>query len=369
MSERIHGLAHLLPGKTSLDDYSVDEIQQLTRRYPYFAPAQFLLLQKLKESGSPEVEAQQRKAVLYFHDPVQFEAFVSAEKFYMDESAVLNRTALNAGKPDRLTEQESDLDPVADESIFPVQKSTEQEGRLADEPEQADVQEGLAQQDEEALPATDEDGETPIRDEPMTGSFSLTEESESDDSADETPATDETEPAVDSGTTTGAIPVTAEEQTAGELTAEGNVTNERDNPSKAIPSATGMSPQQGEALTFEPYHAVDYFASQGIKIMTDELPKDRLGKQMRSFTEWLKTMKRLPATEMAKRPESTAEKNVETMASHSVEQSDVVTEAMAEVWAKQGATEKAREIYNKLSLLNPSKKAYFAAKIENLSGS
>jgi hypothetical protein len=44
----------------------------------------------------------------------------------------------------------------------------------------------------------------------------------------------------------------------------------------------------------------------------------------------------------------------------------VVTEAMAEVWLKQGNNGKALDIYNKLSLLNPSKKAYFAAKIENL---
>jgi hypothetical protein len=57
------------------------------------------------------------------------------------------------------------------------------------------------------------------------------------------------------------------------------------------------------------------------------------------------------------------------MAGHSVKGSEVVTEAMAEVWAKQGATQKAVETYNKLSLLYPSKKAYFAAKIENLKGS
>jgi hypothetical protein len=78
-------------------------------------------------------------------------------------------------------------------------------------------------------------------------------------------------------------------------------------------------------------------------------------------------MKRLPASELSKAPESTAEKKVESLASHSVVESDVVTEAMAEVWAKQGNKGKAIETYNKLSLLNPSKRAYFAAKIENLS--
>jgi hypothetical protein len=39
---------------------------------------------------------------------------------------------------------------------------------------------------------------------------------------------------------------------------------------------------------------------------------------------------------------------------------------MAEVWKKQGNTAKAIDIYNKLSLLDPSKRVYFAAKIEEL---
>lgn len=77
-------------------------------------------------------------------------------------------------------------------------------------------------------------------------------------------------------------------------------------------------------------------------------------------------MKRLPVAEMTKTPETTAEKTVEKLATHSVADNDVVTEAMAEVWAKQGAHEKAIETYNKLCLLNPSKRAYFAARIEKL---
>jgi hypothetical protein len=39
---------------------------------------------------------------------------------------------------------------------------------------------------------------------------------------------------------------------------------------------------------------------------------------------------------------------------------------MAEVWVKQGKLEKAIEVYHKLSLINPSKRAYFAAKLEIL---
>jgi hypothetical protein len=110
-----------------------------------------------------------------------------------------------------------------------------------------------------------------------------------------------------------------------------------------------------EQLAFEPYHTVDYFASQGIKLSQEEAPKDKFGKQLKSFTEWLKTMKRLPVNEQVKPLDIQAEQNVETLAAHSVE-----------VWIRQGNREKAREIYNKLSLLNPSKRAYFAAKIESL---
>jgi hypothetical protein len=115
-------------------------------------------------------------------------------------------------------------------------------------------------------------------------------------------------------------------------------------------------------LEFEPYHTVDYFASQGIRLSQEEITKDKFGQQLKSFTEWLKTMKRLPV----KQTESSAETKVASLAENSVHNPEVVTETMAEVWLKQGNVEKAIETYNKLSLLNPSKKAYFAALIENL---
>ncbi len=42
---------------------------------------------------------------------------------------------------------------------------------------------------------------------------------------------------------------------------------------------------------------------------------------------------------------------------------------MADVLARQGKTEKATELYHKLSLLNPGKSAYFAAKIDQIKAS
>jgi len=121
------------------------------------------------------------------------------------------------------------------------------------------------------------------------------------------------------------------------------------------------------AMTFEPYHTVDYFASQGIKVKAEEeKPKDQFSRQLKSFTEWLKAMKRLPASEIAVNVNPADEKKVEQMAQVSISDREVVTESMAEVWEKQGNHEKARETYEKLSLLNPDKSSYFAAKIEHL---
>lgn len=119
-------------------------------------------------------------------------------------------------------------------------------------------------------------------------------------------------------------------------------------------------------LAFEPYHTVDYFASQGIKLSQQEAVNDKLGKQLKSFTEWLKTMKRLPEAAVVQPTDAGSERKVENLAAHSLDTADVVTESMAEVWLKQGNKEKAADVYNKLRLQHPAKSAYFAAKIEAL---
>lgn len=148
---------------------------------------------------------------------------------------------------------------------------------------------------------------------------------------------------------------------------ETQVTRVTEQSSAAIPSVKieAVDPSVSE-LTFEPFHTVDYFASQGIRFKEEEKPVDKFGKQLKSFTDWLKTMKRLPVAEMGKTVEIQAEKKVEQLAGQSIADREVITEAMAEVWEKQGNVFKAIEIYSKLSLLEPSKSPYFAAKIEEL---
>lgn len=141
-----------------------------------------------------------------------------------------------------------------------------------------------------------------------------------------------------------------------------------DNAPGLVNSAVEMAktPAADTDMLFQPYHTVDYFASQGIKIRDDQKPTDKFGQQLKSFTDWLKVMKRLPVSEVTKNIDTRSEQKVEALAEHSIEDREVITEAMAEVWEKQKNYTKAIDIYRKLSLLDPSKSAYFAAKIDDL---
>jgi hypothetical protein len=116
-----------------------------------------------------------------------------------------------------------------------------------------------------------------------------------------------------------------------------------------------------QIIPIEPYHTVDYFASQGIKL-SQSVEKDDFGNKVKSFTDWLRTMKKLqPDTPEIRSSESLfpqLNKQEIQQPSH-----EIITEAMAEVYLKQGLKEKAIEVYNKLSLQNPANRHIFAAKL------
>ena len=471
MGERIHALAQLLLGKSTVEECSLEEIQHLVKRYPYFAPAQFLLLQKLKSEGLPELAAQQQKAVLYYPDPLQFEYFISSDKFYVDEASLIpteeitspspTETSSRSIEPDNATVAEEqalpkqseivsreesvkveenqitdtkpvffiyDFEPGLKEEAFieqPSQKiakevNVEKEDFLIEhttasvESSNENYVETWAQLDEEGVtspigisslgkvmhtyesqeaesealpteveekqPATEvrsfvehiQSGENLAETEIKQDTIEVPEkEAMSEDENIKTPISyRESRPIeklqhIEVSTEEPKEEVIAE-KTEVKTKEESKTAVETNHPLNEPLDITKTSSEETIGPIFEPYHTVDYFASQGIKVSQEEIAKDKLAKQLRSFTEWLKMMKRLPAAEIAKTPKTVGEKSVESMANHSIAESDVVTEAMAEVWAKQGNREKAIETYNKLSLLNPSKRTYFAGKIENL---
>jgi len=170
-----------------------------------------------------------------------------------------------------------------------------------------------------------------------------------------------------------AIPVQQEEVLEkGAVNDDSEVINAHSNEAVKLEPATTeeKTAAQEESVIFEPYHTIDYFASLGIKVGKNVPVNDKLGKQLKSFTEWLKTLKRLPdsttAAQEAEEHQPMPDARVEAMAEVSIKEKETLTESMAEVLLKQGKKETAIEMYNKLSLLNPDKSHYFAAKIEAL---
>ncbi|RYF86075.1 MAG: hypothetical protein EOO03_12350 [Chitinophagaceae bacterium] len=132
-----------------------------------------------------------------------------------------------------------------------------------------------------------------------------------------------------------------------------------------IPGLVEPPVKEEGSLLFTPLYATDYFASQGIKLRDEAAPNDKLGKQLKSFTDWLKTMKKVHDNKLPE-PAVAADSSVQQLAEKSNKEEVVLTESMAEVFLQQGKWHKAKDVYEKLSLLNPTKIAYFAAKIDQI---
>jgi hypothetical protein len=296
MNSSIDQLAKFILQKNSLEQCTLSELKQLTDRFPYFSPAQFLFAKKLSVESGENNEAydhQLQKTSLFFHNPLRLQYLLNDD----------------TGNAEIILSDASDFPSTTIETEIIPGKKEEQTG----------------------APATITES-TVLAGEQQSGPIIEQSEEKSDEVKD---SIQEPPPPVE-------LPSF-----------------------KIEPPDSGNDPAKTE-LIFEPYHTVDYFASQGIKFKEEEKPKDKFGQQLKSFTEWLKTLKRLPATETIQPVDVNAEEKVEQLADQSLQEREVVTETMAEVWEKQGNAIKAIGIYNKLSLLDPSKKAYFATKIEEL---
>jgi len=127
---------------------------------------------------------------------------------------------------------------------------------------------------------------------------------------------------------------------------------------------------ESEKLEFEkeaPQMVKDYFGAQGIEIDLSKVQQDKFTKQLRSFTAWLKVLKQ--PDEIGQNLTSIGadqEKLISILAEKANINTEVLTEAMAEIWQNQGNNKKAIEIYSKLSFIFPEKSVYFASRIEQL---
>ena len=340
--------------KKPLQECSIEELQQLTQQYPYFGAAQLLLTKKLsllsngQDDNSLLYEEQLQKTSLYFQNRVWLHHLLNEgdnSNTGTDHSDVIEKESTVTN-----TEQQQPAEWIVNEY---------KEAEIISTPVIEETTEHTIASVETAA-ETEHIIQSLIIDNNEVQSFSENSNEETIEQSEalvEIPATENeslVQPLKNENIEVQQIPEQAKEETTEQTAVPFEMPSLKIEP---LPVNAGP--------IFEPYHTVDYFASQGIKFKEDEKPKDRFSEQLKSFTEWLKTMKRIAATEIAA-SDSMGEKKVEQMAEYSNAEPHVITEAMAEVWEKQGNKTNAEDIYRKLSLLDPSKSSYFASKIEDL---
>lgn len=290
----------------------LEELQTLSQTYPYSSAIQLLYAQKLKTSDNPVYHQQLQKTLLYYSNPLFIKHLIEAEEptpSLESEASVLPAGAVNTAKPEEVQTKTAIAVTIPEPlTIGEPSESVSPEALMTSGSVKA-----LQEEQPQANPVNLDDR--------------INEEEE--DSLTEDPGQE------------AALPPLPEFK------------------------FTPLDPAKAE-LAFTPYHTIDYFAAQGIKLGDDQQGADRFGTQLKSFTAWLKQMKRLPGATAKGNISITEEKSIEQMAAQSLQGENADTEAMAQVWAKQGNAKKAIDIYKKLSLQIPAKSAYFAAKIDHL---
>lgn len=325
------------PGEVSM-------LKEVTHEYPYFSLAHFFLLKHAIEKGD-EVNNIASKTALHFNNP-----FLLNEQLHKaplqsngSENTAGHFEEINKGETGILRDEDiiPDVVDLRAEEMVPVVEYPTEEKIVAEEDDVNHVEtKHLVEQENETetLPVVEQafQKNTPT----------VPEQIEPAPTDDQPVSYVDTDEELNRAIPSEAVPVVTPFLGANT-------------------PGTGTINKDDEAPLFEPLSASDYFASQGIKLTEEHTPTDRVGKQLKSFTEWLKTMKKVHEhkTVTGDVPVDIA---VQNLAEKSNREEEILTEAMAEVYSQQGKTNKAKEIYEKLSLLNPSKSAYFAAKLEQI---
>lgn len=295
----------------------LEELQTLSQKHPYSSAIQLLYAQKLKDTGSAGYHEQLQKTLLYYNNPLFIKYLIETEERF---------------------------------TVLPVNPAAESTAPIAFQAE-AEAIEGYVQTETavETQPELPTAINKPVEEPVAFTTIKTVQEAK------------EHLPLLPPGAIIDDEPDTGDEEDTEPVDLEEDATL----PPLPAFKFEPLDPAKAE-LSFTPYHTIDYFAAEGIKLGEDQNSGDRFGTQLKSFTAWLKQMKRLPGATAKGNISSTEEKSIEQMAEQSLRGENADTEAMAQVWAKQGNAKKAIEIYKKLSLQIPAKSAYFAAKIDHL---
>jgi hypothetical protein len=328
-------LNRLLQQPSLLKETTVADLEMMAYQYPWFGTAQLLLAAKQKQTGAFNADKQLQKAMIYFTQPLwtsmQLNKFVAVESNTV-ELAQPTETFVAMDENDASLDAEANIEAedIRDEQNVNIVTDTVVDAEYvlqAEADKEADQLLKDADLESEAEAMIEADAQREVADFMTNADAEL-----------------------------------AAEATIGSDFAKEELMNEE----KPLQVELKLvEPGDKPVFTFEPFHTVDYFASQGIKLREEKLDNDQLGKQVKSFTQWLRSMKKIYVEEQ-KELGAIEEKEVQSIAIESNQQTEVVTETMAEVLAKQGKKAQALDLYRKLSLLHPEKSVYFASRIDEL---
>ena len=364
---------------TSVYEDEFSFLENTVNQHPVSSLALFLLLQNYKQSGSGRYDELLQRATVYFPNQTWLNYQLSGDesmKFIPKEKVVEEN---NLSTEPEFTDENSPEEGVSEiENIPELQteisphNSIEEEAiREMEKEEMVEFVRGeKADNFEENFIENNFNGKETINTEFLEGEKKEEEFAETDSKIQENLSEQNFQEKISEESNEEIeIPILSEEikpADQSEVPETKNIIGE--NTDVAFSNTFQKEPENDEenqSVEFEPLHTIDYFASQGIIIREEALMNDKLGKQMKSFTDWLKSMKKLHPGRLPEQNE-VVEKIIQSSAELSNEDAGVLTEAMAEVLIKQGKSQKAIEMFEKLSLMNPSKSIYFAAKIESL---
>ena len=370
-----------------------DILKKNTEGYPFSAVARFLLLYHSKKNNEPSFDQLATQSAIYFNNIpwIQYQLTGVNGKAKNSEEIAHSQIQQQLNTADEQITDISDqhvkyetetLGFSEEENKSVLQEETKETQYVANE-QITDISDQEIKYETETLGFSEEENKSVLQEEPKETQYAANEQitdisdqeikyetetlgfSEEENQSALQEETKETQYTADEQITdisdqgikyeTETLGVSDEEPQEVAFTANG----------QNIGNSIQESENEEQLIAFEPLHTVDYFASQGIKISEEALENDHLGQQVKSFTAWLKSMKKLHPGQLPEQNE-VIEKIIQSSAEVSNQNANILTEAMAEVLMKQGKREKAIEMFEKLSLMNPSKSAYFAAKIESL---
>lgn len=387
-SSSISYVSQMLEEPQNITDADAESIRQLTDTYPYFVPARYMQAayqHKIKPYSTEMMDTMQLFSanMLMYGDFLQ--TAVGGEDIpYEPDVAAEPRMKVVLPEPidDELTEEEAQEETPVPENVTIIPQEEAQVAAILEvaATDELVAAEELATEEDN----TDEEDFAPENTGFIRGRKTETPNEEEVVNKEETPAE-----AAESKEIVAEVEEKAE-------------TKEEKSPASTFKNALNTDWDSKSENLIAPIYTEDYFRHQGMHV-SNEIPKEMAKPSgasaamnndekslmvVMSFSEWLtfykkkkqqereveldqkelKTMwqKEKLAAALEEENEEIPE-NVFEMAVNSItKEENLISESLAEVMVKQGRYDRAIEMYKKLSLRKPQKKAYFARRIEEI---